>query len=265
MLIDTTFPNGLTTITDLDRPVPGFGIRFSVLRLAESQLYRQTTDLEYAYLLIRGSASMTWNGEQEVTVSRKNCFDEKPWVLHVPSGCPVQIRGLSNDCELAIQAAVNPVRIQPLLYAPDDVREEARGKGTMGETSTRLVRTVFDVSNAPEARLVLGEVVTFPGKWSSYPPHHHSQPEIYHYRFAPDCGYGHCELGDQVVKVRHNSTVLISPDLVHPQAAAPGYAMWYLWVIRHLPDNHYINPTFLPEHTWVSGSDAAIWPNRSVD
>jgi 5-deoxy-glucuronate isomerase len=259
------FPCGLTTITDLDRPVSDFGIRFSVLRLAEGQLYSQTTELEHAYLLIRGSVSMTWKGNREVTLSRKNCFDEKPWVLHVPSGCPVQIRGLAADSELAIQAAVNPVCFQPRLCAPGDVQEEERGKGTMGETSTRLVRTVFDRSNAPQACLVLGEVVTFPGKWSSYPPHHHRQPEIYYYRFCPESGYGHCELGDHAVKVRQNSTVLIGPGLVHPQAAAPGYAMWYLWVIRHLPNDPYISPTFTPEHTWVAGPGAAIWPDRNAD
>ena len=103
-----------------------------------------------------------------------------------------------------------------------------------------IVRTVFDRRNAdPNAELVLGEVVTMPGRWSSYPPHHHPQPEIYHYRFTKPQGFGHAELGEQVLKVRQYDTVKILDGLDHAQCAAPGYGMYYAWVIRHLPDNPY--------------------------
>jgi 5-deoxy-glucuronate isomerase len=256
------FLPGLTVITDLDRKDPEIGIRFAILRLSEGQSFEQTLDLECAWLLIHGGVSLAWGDEAAVPMTRSNCFDEKPWVLHVPAGCPVRIRGLAPDSELAMQATANPASFAPIVYAPTAIADDARGKGTMGDMSTRLVRTVFDSANAPFANLVLGEVVAFPGKWSSYPPHHHRQPEIYYYRFWPEQGYGHCELGDAIVKVRQNSTVLIGPGLVHPQAAAPGYAMWYLWVIRHLPGDPYISPDFLPEHLWVSSPDAAIWPER---
>ena len=36
-----------------------------------------------------------------------------------------------------------------------------------------------------------------------------------------------------------NSTVLITKKETHPQTTAPGYAMWYLWVIRHLENDPY--------------------------
>jgi len=130
----------------------------------------------------------------------------------------------------------------------------------MKETSTRIVRTIFDLRNAPDARLVLGEVIGFPGKWSSYPPHHHPQPEIYYYKTNPENGFGYAELGDDVVKVKQNDAVLIAPGLTHPQCTAPGYALWYLWVIRHLDDQPYITPVFVPEHLWVLEKDARIWP-----
>ena len=74
------------------------------------------------------------------------------------------------------------------LYLPGDTPDEFRGAGTMHETSTRIVRTIFDYRNAPYANLVLGEVIDFPGKWSSYPPHHHPQPEIYYYKNNPGNG-----------------------------------------------------------------------------
>lgn len=36
--------------------------------------------------------------------------------------------------------------------------------------------------------------------------------------------------------------------------------MWYLWVIRHLENDPYITPTFLPEHLWVTEPGAEMWP-----
>jgi 5-deoxy-glucuronate isomerase len=131
----------------------------------------------------------------------------------------------------------------------------------MKETSTRIVRTIFDYSNAPWSNLVLGEVITFPGKWSSYPPHHHKQPEIYHYRFFPENGYGICQLGDEACVVRNGDTVEIVMDESHPQAAAPGYAMYYIWAIRHLDNATYTTPVFEKEHLWVTSSDAVLWPD----
>ena len=116
--------------------------------------------------------------------------------------------------------------------------------------------------NAKDSNLVLGEVIDFPGKWSSYPPHHHPQPEIYFYKFLPENGFGHAELGEDVYKVRNNDAILIHENLTHPQVAAPGYAMYYIWVIRHLENNQYVNPIFVPEHAWVMEKDAAIWPGK---
>jgi 5-deoxy-glucuronate isomerase len=101
--------------------------------------------------------------------------------------------------------------------------------------------------------------VNYPGRWSSYPPHHHDQPEIYHYRFTDPDGYGHAELGDDVLKVRTNDTVFIPPGLDHGQVSAPGYGMYYLWMIRHLPGNPYTGFTFAKEHQWTLNPKKQGW------
>ncbi len=56
---------------------------------------------------------------------------------------------------------------------------------------------------------------------------------------------------------------MITDNMTHPQAAAPGYAMYYLWAIRHLPQEPYLEPKDdSPSHTWMLEKDAKIWPNR---
>ncbi len=252
---------------------------------------------ERAFLLARGTVEFTWKlegssqpggnnaqGEAHLgraTASRSNLFDESPAVLSVPAGVEVEIRALPDNgnrhgdgadssdggdgngakggAELYVMATANPRYFEPRFYTPEECRSEERGKGTMNETSTRIVRTVFDDSNAPWSNLVVGEVITLPGKWSSYPPHHHPQPEIYHYRVLPGQGFGVAIIGEHPYVVTDRDTVLIRDGQDHPQVAAPGYALWYLWVVRHLDGNRYSSPIFTEAHRWVVDPNAKIW------
>lgn len=56
---------------------------------------------------------------------------------------------------------------------------------------------------------------------------------------------------EAVVKVRQGDTTVIPPEYDHAQVAAPGYGMYYLWMIRHLPGNPYTGFTFTADHTWT--------------
>ena len=48
--------------------------------------------------------------------------------------------------------------------------------------------------------------------------------------------------------------------------AAPGYGMYYSWVIRHLPGQPYDVPEFTAEHAWTMEPDAKFWepPSRAA-
>ena len=233
---------------------------FGILSLEGGAGWESGATDEKALLLIGGSAELSWDGGPgPVRVARGSLLDEAPTILHLPSGAAGAVRAGPDGAEFALFRTDNPGSFDPRLYLPADCRSEERGKGTMRETSTRIVRTVIEDSNAPFSNFVLGEVVAVPGSWSSYPPHHHPQPEIYHYRFSPEQGFGLAAIGDQGTLIRHRDTVLIREGQVHPHCAAPGYGMWYIWAIRHLEGRRYVNPIFLPEHEWVTDARAAIW------
>ncbi|MCY6371382.1 5-deoxy-glucuronate isomerase [Clostridium ganghwense] len=256
------FKCGYTSITTMDEKKDNTMMDFGILRLSKSQIETDyEEEKEASYLLIKGEVTLEW-GEHKETIKRESCFDENPWVLHIPKKVQVKFTGVAEDTEICVTKTTNDTEFEAKLYTKEDCRSEERGKGTMKEASTRIVRTVFDYSNAKHSNLVVGEVVDHPGKWSSYPPHYHPQPEIYFYKFNPEGGYGFSELGEDVVKVKNNDTVKILNNATHPQTTAPGYAMYYIWVIRHIDGNPYITPIFLPEHLWVNEKDAKIWPDK---
>jgi 5-deoxy-glucuronate isomerase len=253
--------DGYTPVTrarnGASNPFPELGIDFGLQPFRAGEALRETDPSETVWVLLRGSAELEFGGKR-VAVERGNLFDEPPTALHLAAETPIAIHS-REDSEWAVVRTANPQRFAPRLYRPEDLQPEYRGAGLVQNACLRNVRLIFDRTTRPESNLVLGEVVNYPGRWSSYPPHHHDQPEIYHYRFTAPQGYGHAELGDTVLKVRHGDTVVIPPGLDHAQVSAPGYGMYYLWMIRHLPGNPYTGFTFAEEHKWTLDAAQQGW------
>ena len=266
----TPFSRGYTSLVSRKGQTADMLMEFGVLKLLPGEHWEQKRDTdEQCFLLSSGSARIIWmvhssgHGPQYAEISRIDLFDHSPFCLSLPGRSRIIIDAKEEGAEFYCSATDNPKRFEAKLFTPEECMSEMRGAGTMRETSTRIVRTVFDYTNRPESNLVIGEVIGVPGKWSSYPPHHHPQPEIYHYRFLPSQGFGLTAIGETPYLIKDRDTILIREGEVHPQVTAPGYAMWYLWVIRHLEGNPYgpatNTPVFVEEHKWVSGDESAIW------
>jgi 5-deoxy-glucuronate isomerase len=226
------------------------GMEFAVLRLRGGTRHQETTREETVLVLLDGEVEVQMGGAI-FKASRRSLFDEGPSTFHCGSGTNLQVRALDRPAELAVVRTANPRALPVRAYTPAETATEDRGAGLVQGACRRLVRTIFDYSTRPDSALVIGEVVNFPGRWSSYPGHHHAQPEVYHYRFTLPQGYGHAEIGDAVFKVRSGDTTTIPGGLDHAQVSAPGYGMYYLWIVRHLPRRPYKGFTFTREHTWL--------------
>jgi len=254
------FGRGYESVVERGGPNADMLMDFGILTLGPGETWSSGKADEKAFLLMGGEVEFSWPGGRE-KASRGSLFDESPTVLLLPDRAEATLKAGAKGAELCVSRTDNPKDFPARFFPPEECRSEERGKGTMREASTRIVRTVFDDSNQPVSNLVLGEVVGAPGKWSSYPPHHHPQPEIYHYRFLPAGGFGLTAIGDEAHILKDRDTVLIREKQVHPQVTGPGYAMWYLWVIRHLDGKRYRSPypIFVPEHAWVMSPGADIW------
>lgn len=226
---------------------------------AEEVLKFQDESKETAFVILQGKVEISWEGKKEI-MERESLFDENPYCLHVPAGMIVVIKA-ETAAQVLIQKTENETKFAAVFYFPKDVQCDQFGAGMWNGTAERTVRTIFDYTNAPYSNMVNGEVINRPGRWSGYIPHTHPQPEVYTYKFNHPQGFGASFIGDDAFKITHNSWSAIPGGDSHPQVTAPGYAMWYSWMIRHLPGDPWNKTrTDEPEHVWLLDPAAKIWP-----
>ncbi len=225
-----------------------------ILEAGEQYTYEDPKK-EAAFLLFQGEIQFRW-GEHEAEARRPDCFHYEAYCLLASRGTKVTLTARSH-AEIYIQATVNDRGYEPVLFTPETVQvQHAGAAGELMGAMRREIKTFFDYDNAPYSNMVLGEVLNFPGKWSSYPPHHHPQPEVYFYRFDHPQGFGAGFANGEIYETRHNGLAVIRKGF-HSQTAAPGYAMCYAWGIRHLEGDPWRKTRIDdPEHSWLWKDDA---------
>lgn len=246
---------GYNPYLDMDAN-PDVGMDVGLLVLEPGQCYEGgRPGIETACLLLEGEVSFRWEAHA-VHAGRRNPFVDEAYCLHTGPGTAFSIQAVSH-AELYIQAARNPVPFRSKLYTPEEVMvQQAGNRNELQGAMRRNIKTFFDYESAPWSQMVLGEVLNFPGRWSSYPPHHHPQPEVYFHRFDKPLGFGASFANGQVHTSRHNGLTVILEGF-HSQVAAPGYAMCYMWGIRHLPGNPWEKTRIDdPGHEWLWEKDA---------
>jgi 5-deoxy-glucuronate isomerase len=196
-----------------------------------------------------GKVELAWDSGREVA-ARRDIFSELPWVLHVAKGKKVTVVAL-EDAEILLQSTTNPRDFPSKLYRPADSRSVVSCEGKWENTAVRDVITTIDYENAPYSNLVIGEVVQRQGRWAGYIPHHHPQPEVYYFRFDKPQGFGASFIGDDAHKITDGSFAAIPGGLSHPQVTAPGYRLYFCWMIRHLDGNPWTDRIDVDEHKWL--------------
>ncbi len=244
------FENGLTPLCNEDKD--GVGMNLFMLKGGsgyETEIFSE--DRESALLLLSGEIELHYDGKTS-SGSRGDCFSDSAVVLHFPLGTSVKV-SFASDSEVLLVQKQNATKFDICFYDGSNIIKNTFGEGPLAATTRRTVTTVFDYNNAPYSKLVLGEVFNGAGIWSSYPPHSHPHPEVYFYRFHKPTGFGSCHIGENCYRINHNSVALIPGNLTHPQNAAPGYPMYYVWIIPHLENEPWLNTRiFDPVHEWLN-------------
>ena len=231
------------------------GMDVALLVLERGEEYTECeAHKEAAFLLLCGGAVFCAD-DAEWPVHRDSEFTQEASCLHACAGTRVVIRARER-CEIYVQRVVNEARFEAKCYLPEDVRVQRAGVTELQGAMRRNIKTIFDFENAPYSNMVLGEVLNFPGRWSSYPPHFHPQPEVYFYRFDKPQGFGAGFANGELHQTGHNGLLVIESGF-HSQVAAPGYGLCYVWGIRHLPGDPWKKTRIdEPEHLWMTQEGA---------
>lgn len=245
--------NGIKLLCEIGKKNPDMLMTIYVKKFKKGEtLSVYDEKCETAFLMLKGNVDISWNGTTE-NMKRKNPFEKTPYCLHVPKCVKVSVTA-NEESEVLVQQTENEKDFAPVFYTPNKVLYQEFGKGQWGGAGHRICSTVFDYDNAPYSNMVLGEVFNQPGKWSSYPPHHHPQPEVYYYQFDKPQGFGACFIGDNTYKSTDGSAAFITDGNDHEQVTAPGYEMCYVWMVRHLYGDPWYKTSrfYADEHEWLT-------------
>ena len=234
-------------------------VGFEVVRLDVGQtLERETGGEEVCLVVLSGRCRVTAGeaGWDEVG-ERESPFEGPPYAVYLPPGTAYQVEA-TTGLELAITSAPAERGVEPRLIRPEDVQVSTRGSGN----AEREIRDILMVGQPAESLLVV-EVITPQGNWSSYPPHKHDQDdrpnetyleETYYHRIRPEKGFALQKVYtedrslDETLTVRDGDTVLV-PKGYHAVSAPPGYDLYYLnvmagpvreWKVKNDPDHEWL-------------------------
>ena len=211
---------------------------FRTLRLQPGQAIEEDTGgRELAIVLLGGTCSVSSSaGDFPSAGARADVFSGLPHTLYLPIETRFTLTA-GNPCDLAFCYSRAEERHPAALVTPSDVRVEIRGGANATRQINHMVQPGF-----PAHRILICEVYTPSGNWSSYPPHKHDVhnppgevdlEEIYYYRIDRPEGYAIQKVYtqdrriDETITVRDGELVLV-PEGYHPVVAAHGYNAYYL-------------------------------------
>ncbi|MBL8524996.1 MAG: 5-deoxy-glucuronate isomerase [Betaproteobacteria bacterium] len=216
-------------------------------------------DRETCLVVIAGKVKLHVDGDELGTIGgRASVFeDAAPGAAYIPAGSSFRFLAISK-AEVAICSAPGKPGREARVIADSAMSRETRGQGT----NTRYVRNILPQTEPADSLLVV-EVITPGGNWSSYPPHKHDTAKVdeetaleetYYHRLNPPQGFAFQRVYtddlslDEAICVQDGDVVMV-PRGYHPVGAPHGYDLYYLnvmagptrqWIFRNDPAHEWM-------------------------
>jgi 5-deoxy-glucuronate isomerase len=211
---------------------------FKVWKLAPGERHDENTGArELGIVVLGGKCSLEATGVSWKSIGKRaNVFDGLPYAMYVPISTNYSLTA-ESDCELAFCYSAADRKYPAQLVTPADIEVEIRGGGNATRQINHILKPEFSAH-----RLLLVEVYTPSGNWSSYPPHKHDVhnppdevdlEELYYYRIDQPEGYAIQKVYSSDRRLDHTLTIgdgqlVRIPEGYHPVVAAHGYNVYYL-------------------------------------
>ena len=247
-------PNGRVVVTPESA---GWGyVGFEVVHPNGSRVERDTSDRECCVVAIAGTCTVdSAHGRWEIG-GRPDPWAGAPDAAYLPPGTTFSVDG---EAEIGLCFAPSSSGGATARVLPgNEIEPELRGHGN----HERTVHPILMADREADSLLVC-EVLTPAGHWSSYPPHKHDRDalpeesfleETYYHRLNPERGFALQRVYtddhdlDETVAVGNGDTVLV-PRGYHTVSAPPGYDLYYLnvmagptrvWAIQNDPNHEWM-------------------------
>ncbi|MFT4940932.1 MAG: 5-deoxy-glucuronate isomerase [Bermanella sp.] len=235
-------------------------VGFEVRKLsAGQQMSYPTGEQEVCMVIISGKADVNTKEESWQDIgSRMSVFQQQaPYSVYAPPRDHFTLKA-NTELEIAFCKAPAVGKYPARLITPQQCIYETRGQGT---NERHVCNILF--GNLPAEKLLVVEVITPSGNWSSYPPHKHDTQdppnetfleETYYHKLNPDQGFAFQRVYtddrkiDETISVENNSVVMV-PEGYHPVGAPHGYDLYYLNVMAG-PSREWIFKND-PAHEWI--------------
>lgn len=246
-------------------------IGFDMIRLNPGEsICRTSGEFELGLVILSGTCTVIAEDLHTDNIGgRRNVFDGKPSTVYVgrDTEYTVSATGLGL-LEIGVCKVKADKKYPAFVISPDEITTEHRGKLNWQRDVNDIITTKYE---GKVDKIVLGETYGCAGQWSSYPSHKHdtdnppyevNMEEIYHFKVNPSQGFG--------IQVMYNDDMTLNESYMvkdgdsiaikegyHPVAGAPGYSIYYLWVMAG-NSGRKLTPCDDPNHAWVKAVEKMV-------
>ncbi|SDI39984.1 5-deoxy-glucuronate isomerase [Alteribacillus bidgolensis] len=236
-------------------------VSFKMVDLEAGGAYKEKLGkLEVCVVAVTGKITVSDDQEMfEKIGTRDSVFEKKPTdSVYISNDQSFEVKAESK-ARIALCYSPSDEQLPTKLIKAEDIGVEYRGKGN----NKRMVHNILPDDNPAANSLLVVEVFTESGNWSSYPPHKHDRDklpeesmleETYYHEQDPGQGfvfqrvYTDDRSLDETMTVENGDMVIV-PKGYHPVGVPEGYTSYYLnvmagperiWKFHNDPDHEWI-------------------------
>jgi 5-deoxy-glucuronate isomerase len=190
---------------------------------------------EVGLICLKGAATVATGGES----FQLEQYD----AVYVPRDSDIEVQPGPSGCDLAEVSAPVEKRYPVKFVSYKEVRNNPKLHLIAGKPPAERDLNVLIGANVEAGRIMAGVTFSTPGNWTSWPPHEHSKllEEAYLFIDMPEPSFGVQFVytdpnKPELVQVVREGDCVLMPQGYHPNVAAPGGQINFLWMMAAIKE-----------------------------